>query len=253
MYRLLKLVLLGALVFTQAIVLAEDPAPAAPAAPKSPWDGSNASTGFTMNTGNTVSKNLNASLNVQYKKERWTNTSNAGLQWQTSSGVTSKDKYTFTNQTNYSFSQSQKSFVFMNVNLTIDHFSPYNYVFVGSSGYGRDIVKTPTFLLSAQLGPGYRRNKQRDDDLINNHFVLASQGNMSWNITKAGTLTEMARFDWGQPFDYFQTVTAFTNKIIGNLAMQASFELDYTSSIPPSSSQTRKTDTITSLSLVYNF
>lgn len=222
-------------------------------AAKSPWDGSNASFGFTWNTGNTNNKTINGSFNLIFKKDRWSNTANLGVQWQASNGVTSKDKYTLVNQTNYSFNKSLSSFVFGNLNYTMDHFSAYNYVVVAAAGYGRNIIKTPTFLFSAQAGPGLRHNKVREDGNINNNFVVTTQANMTWNITKAGTITETARYDWGQPYDYFQTVTAFTNKIIGNLAMQLSFELDYYSSIPPMSSNTKKTDTTTALSLVYNF
>jgi putative salt-induced outer membrane protein len=220
---------------------------------KSVWDGSNATVGFTMNTGNTQSKNFNGSVNLQYKKNRWTNTAYVSMQLQKSEGVLSKDKYTANDQVNYSYNKAQNSFIFGNLDATMDHFSAYKYVLVTSAGYGRDIIKNDDITWSAQIGPGWRRNVVREDDTPTNRFIITTQTNVAWSLTKAGTLTETARFDYGKPYNYFQTVTAFTNKIIGNLAMQVSFELDYYSAIPPMSSNTKKTDTTTALSLVYNF
>lgn len=220
---------------------------------KSPWDGTSASLGVNVSTGNTQSAVANGGFNLVYVKDPWSNTLNLGVLWGRADGSTNKEKFTAVDQMNYSFHKENKSFFFTNGDFTADRFSPYTYVFVSSAGYGRDLYHSEKLELSAQAGPGWRRNMVRVDQDTDNHVILVTQANMTWNITNKGSLTELLRFDYGTPFDYFQTITAFQNKIIGNLAVQISFELNYYSKIPPMSSYTQKTDTISAVSLVYNF
>lgn len=225
----------------------------AQAVEKSPWDGTSASMGANVSTGNTRSAVANAGFNLIYAKDPWSNTFNLAALWGRANGSTNKEKFTAVDQMNYSFHKENKSFFFTNGDFTADRFSPYTYVFVGSAGYGRDLYRSEKFELSAQAGPGWRRNEVREDQDTDDHVILVMQSNMTWNITDKGSLTELLRYDYGAPFDYFQTITAFQNKIIGNLAVQISFELDYYSKIPPMSTFTQKTDTISAVSLVYNF
>ncbi|MDF1655394.1 MAG: DUF481 domain-containing protein [Coxiellaceae bacterium] len=220
---------------------------------KSHWDGSSASLGANANTGNTRTATINAGFNLLYNNDPWSNTANLAVLWGKADGSVNKEKFTAVDQLNYSFHKQDKSFFFMNGDFTADRFSPYSYVFVGSAGYGRDLYRSQKIVLSAQAGPGWRRNEVRVDGDPNSHVIIVTQANFLWNVTDKGVFTELLRYDIGAPFDYFQTITAFQNKIIGNLAIQVSFELDYYSKIPPNSTFTQKTDTISAVSLVYNF
>lgn len=217
------------------------------------WNGTNVALGFNMNTGNTDTSSLNATGNILYKNKPWSNAAHLGAQWGRSNGVLNKQKYTAVDQLNYNFQRNDRSFAFMNGDFTSDYFSAYRYVFVGSAGYGRDFYRSDAFVWSAQLGPGLRRNEIRSDDDSNNHIIAMAQTNLRWNITDKGTLSQMLRYDYGAPFNYLQSVTSFQNQITGHIAIQASFEVENYSKIPPNSSNTKKTDTVTTLSLVYNF
>ena len=220
---------------------------------KSHWDGTNASLGANANTGNTRTATINAGFNALYKNDPWSNTANFAVLWGKADGSVNKEKFTAVDQLNYSFHKENKSFFFMNGDFTADRFSPYSYVFVGAAGYGRDLYRSTKLVLSAQAGPGWRRNEVRENGDPNSNIIIVTQANFKWNVTDKGVFTELFRYDIGAPFDYLQTITAFQNKIIGNLAVQLSFELDYYSKIPPNSTFTQKTDTISAVSLVYNF
>ncbi len=220
---------------------------------RSPWDGSSATLGANMNTGNAPAATINAGLRLAYLKDPWSNVLSLAALLGRANGITNKQKYTAVDQMNYSFSQESKSFFFKNGNLTGDYFSPYSYGVVGSAGYGRSLYRSERFELSAQAGPGWRSNRLRTDSDRDDHVILTTQGNLVWNITDKGALTELVRYDLGAPYDYLQSITAFQNKIIGNLAMQVSFELDYYSKIPPNTNYTSEINTISAVSLVYNF
>ena len=224
---------------------------------KSPWAGSQLNLGIVVNTGNTRTTNIDFASIINFSKGSWNNNTQATAQWGSDTGVLTKEKYYLQNQLNYLFNGKKKNYIFFNTTGTIDEFSPYVYQVIVTAGYGRELIKTKHFYLRLQSGPGYRRNEQRATSLISRHqsnnLVLSSQAFISWQITKSGAFTEQLRYDIGSPYDYLRSVTAFTNEIIHNLAAQVAFTVDYYSSIPPGSTRSVKTDTTTSISLVYNF
>lgn len=221
--------------------------------PTSHWAGSNAQFGFVMNTGNTDSTNISAGLVVNYVNNAWTNNAQLNMQFNQSSGTTTKERYYATDQVQYSFSKKRKNYVYSNVNFTDDKFSPYDYQVIGSAGYGRDMIKTPTFTWSLQTGPGMRYDNVRYQSKDEHNFVVYTASNANWKVTKGMSLSEQAQYTIGKPYNYLQSVTALTNKIMGNLAMQVSYTLQYYSQIPLGSTNTKKLDTITNVALVYNF
>lgn len=221
--------------------------------PTSHWAGSNAQLGLVVNTGNTESTNFSGGLNLVYKNQPWTNTAQLQMQLNRSQGDLTKERYYASDQIQYSFSKERQNFVYGHAEFTDDKFSPYEYQMISSAGYGRDIWKTPTFTISLQGGPGVRYDVVRDNPQNHTNFVFYTQGNANWQVTKDMNLTEQVQYTMGSPYNYLQSVTALTNKLTGNLALQVSYTIQYYSQIPVGSANTKNLDTITNLALVYNF
>lgn len=220
---------------------------------KNPWNGTNAQLGYIVNTGNTNNTNLSAGLNVLYNKPKWSNTFQANVYLNKSLGIITKEQYFVTNQFNYYFNGMRKNYIFSSLRFINDRFSAYEYQIVFAVGYGREIVKTKHFTLSAQAGPGIRHNHIRTTHLYENHLILTTALTMNWQITSKMAFSEQLNYDFGQPFDYLKSVTAFTATLTGHLAAQLSYTVQYYSVIPMGSPNTKKTDTITNIALVYNF
>lgn len=220
---------------------------------KNPWKGTNAQLGYIVNTGNTDNTNLSAGLNVLYTKQKWANIFQANAYLSRSMGVVTKEQYFVTNQFNYYFNSTQKNYFFSNLRFVDDRFSPYEYQLVLSLGYGRDLLKTKNFTLSAQVGPGMRHNFIRTTRLYENHLILTTGMMMNWQINSRIALSEQLNYDFGRPFNYLKSVTALTASLAGHLAAQLSYTVQYYSAIPMDSTNTKKTDTITNIALVYNF
>jgi len=217
------------------------------------WTGSNAQFGLVMDTGNSSDTNFSSALNLKFHAAPWLNIFQVSAQYSSAEGGVTKEKYFAMDQLNYSFSKTRKSFVFMNSNFTEDKFSPYNYQVIGSAGYGRDIVKTKNFLLNVQAGPGVRNNKVRVTEETDTNLILTTASYLNWKIAKSVVLSEQLTYDVGPPYNYLKSVTALTNKIIGNLAIQVSYTVEYYSDIPLDSTNTKNLDTTTNITLVYNF
>lgn len=216
------------------------------------WKGSNAQLGAVVTTGNSNTTNLSGGLNLAYKKGPWQNNFQANLQFASSNGSTTQQQYFAQNQLNYNWGCN---FIFGNINYTQDQFSPYDYQIVTSAGYGRTLVKTDKVNLSVQAGPGLRTNSikiAQQPSQVNNHLIGVAGLNFAWQITDSVNFTENVTYNFGQPYDYLKTVSALTNKIIDNLAVQISYTTEYYSQIPLGSSNTQNLDTYLNLSLVYN-
>lgn len=220
---------------------------------KSPWQGTNAQLGYVVSTGNVNSANLSAGVNVLYNQPKWGNTFQANAYLNKSLGVTTKEQYFVTNQFNYYFNGARTNYIFSNLRFIDDRFSPYEYQVVFASGYGRDIIKIEHFTLSAQVGPGIRHSYIRATRLYENNLILTTALMMNWQITNKMAFSEQLDYDIGKPFDYLKSVTALTATLAGHLAAQLSYTVQYYSIIPLGNPNTKKTDTITNIALVYNF
>ncbi|PHQ79988.1 MAG: hypothetical protein COB66_05755 [Coxiella sp. (in: Bacteria)] len=257
MRKIVTALALVIIVLPSPIVMAHDVAKdkKANAPHPSPWDGTNAQVGYVVNRGNTNSSMMNLGLNLSYKKPRWQNQFQAQFQYGKQDHTANRQYTHLNDQVQWSLNDHKKldNFIFTNGDSIITKFGPYSYQNVFAAGWGKRWVDTKHFTLSAQVGPGYRVTKVQDESDVESSFIGTVQSNISLILSSYGTLTQSIRFDLAKPYNYVQAVTAFTNKIVGHIAVQVSYTLTYYSQIPTSSANTKKMDTITNISLVYNF
>ncbi len=235
--------------------LAHAPKPPVKQKHPSPWDNSNAQVGYIVNRGNTDSSMFNLGGNVQFTKPRWQNQFQGQFQYGIAEHVTNRQYTHLYDQIQYDLNNDGKhdNYIFANADATLTRYGPYTYQTVYAAGYGRDWITTKHFTLSAQIGPGYRRNKEHSSNRVRDAFVATTQANAALKLGCCGTITQTVRYDIAKPYNYMQAVTAFTNKIVGHVAIQTSYTLTHYSNIPSNNPNTKKTDSITNLSLVYNF
>lgn len=218
---------------------------------KSPWAGSNVQFGFTMNTGNTESKNLNGGLLLDYTRGKWQSTTNLNGQFNTGSSGTNKEVFSATEQGEYSF--TPRNFVYLKIDSTFDRFNPYDYVVTESLGLGRKIINTKKVVVTVQAGPGGRHTRETATKIVRNDVILDTNANLVWYITDKSTFKEALNADFGPPYNYYQADSTLTTQLIGDLGVQIAFTIQYYSRIPPLSTRTFKTDTTTTIGLVYSF
>ena len=223
-------------------------------APKSVWDGSNANFGLNISSGNTNTQDLNSALNLIYTKNRWTNNTGVQIQFGKDTGVLNKEKYLLQDQLNIGFDPSNINSMFANGTITVDKFSPYDYVYSGAAGYAHKIIHTTTVTLTGQFGPGYSVNKAADTKIKTTQFIFQTAANLEWKIRTWGIFTQSITADFGKLYNHYVSSSKFTNAITKHVAIQLAYDIDSYSHIPPTKDpNTKKTDTTTSVNLVYNF
>lgn len=226
-----------------------------PAKHPSPWDGSNAQIGYVQNRGNTNSSMANLGMNLMFKHFKWSNTLQGQFQYGKENHEPNRKYIHLFDEIQYYLNPETKdtNFLFGNADNVMNYFGPYRYQTIIAAGYGRKWINTDYFKLSGQLGPGYRRSKQQATGHINDSLIATTQMNASLALSSYGTLSQTVRFDMGNPYNYLLAKTAFTNKIVGHVAVQVSYTITYYSKIPPGSENNKKIDTVTNISLVYNY
>lgn len=222
-------------------------------APQSRWEGSQAKMGLVIYTGNTESNDASASLDIKYNNTPWKNTTKLAVSFSSESGVTTAESYRASNQLQYAFARELKSYLYTNTDFVVDKFGVYEYQGSLSAGYGRDLVKNEKWHVSLQAGPGIRFYQVSGSQSTNNDLTLETAGHAAWKINQDVTLSQDLQYTIGATYDYLESVTALSNKIINNLAMEFSCTVQYYSHVPEGSENTENTDTITRMSLVYRF
>ena len=246
----MRMCTLGLLLATFAgAAFAQDAAPP----PPPPWSGE-VSAGTVVTTGNTESSTLNAKGEVVYQSTRWRNTSNGSvIRTETTDPVTNTDvvtaeRYLAGNKTDFNF--DERNYAFVALEFEKDLVGPVRERASETVGYGRKILLGPTHLLEAELGGGARQTEEQgtraqDDDLIG-RFRAAYK----WNFSETSYFGETVKVESGDSNTTSESVSELRVSLIGKLFALASYTVRTNSDVPPG---TKKTDTITAMSLGWTF
>lgn len=211
-----------------------------------PWSGK-AALGYLATSGNTESSSLNSAFAIAYTAGRWTHSLEAGAINATENGQTNAEAYSVGWKTE--FNMTDRDFLFGRVNWRKDRFSGYDQQLSESIGYGRRLIDTGVHFLNAELGAGAR---QADlvDGTTEEDFIIRGGLNYQWKFSETAQFTQDLTAESGPENTYAESVSAIKTRLIGALALVASYTIKNNSVVPPGS---EKTDTFAALSLEYAF
>jgi len=217
-------------------------------AEKNHWKGEG-ELGFTQTSGNTETQSLIAKLSLGYKQNSWEhNIELEGLRSEDGNAVTS-ERYGINLQSNYSL--SERNHLFGKGRYEEDRFSGYDYQTSLIGGYGHHFIKNERTDLKIEVGAGVRQSKlnvagsQADEEGVGFAGL-----NFSQKIATHSEFTQDFRVEAGSDNIYSESDTGFKVNVTDQVAMKLSVLVQNNSDVPPN---TEKTDTITAVTLVYNF
>lgn len=218
-----------------------------PAGPeKGPWSGK-AALGFLATSGNTESSSLNSAFTVAYGVGRWAHSLQALAINATENEQTSAEAYALGWKTE--FNMTERDFLFARVNWRKDRFSGYDQQLIESVGYGRRLIDTGVHFLNAEIGAGAR---QADlvDGTTEEELIWRGGLNYQWKFSETARFTQDLTTEAGPENIYSESVSALRTRLIGALALVASYTIKNNSVVPVGS---EKTDTFTAVSVEYTF
>jgi putative salt-induced outer membrane protein len=233
-----------ALLLLSAAAAAQPPA-AAPA--PDPLTGS-ATLGYLATSGNTESKNANASLKIDWDRGgTWVHGWTAQFVSARTDGITTAESYAAGYKGQRDFSAT--SYLFAAADWRKDRFSGYDEQVSETVGYGRRLIDNERHMLAVEGGAGFKQSTLADGTDVDDTIVRGGL-NYLLHISETSEFEQKLITEIGSENTYTESVTALRARIIGNLAIVLSYTIKNNSDVPPG---IEKTDTFTAISLEYGF
>lgn len=263
----LALAALLSLPLSSQFAFAED---AAPAEEKSSLTAS-AELGFLFKTGNTKSGDIKAGLNIKHEEGQWLNllALNAiAKKLETVDPDTGKESFESTDnkwdilgQSNYSFEEGGKNYLYGSVFYQQDKFSGFKYQTSASIGWGRHWWETEDSSFFADIGPGVkydvlRANSTVDPVILEEGQTAAIVQAQALYIKKINDFVEFKQYLVAkQAFEsdknsVYKSETSLTTKLIESLQFKFSLVIDYDTEVEEGY---ENTNTETAVTLIYSF
>ncbi len=203
--------------------------------------------GYVATSGNTDTTTFNTEMLLKYVVERWThNAKFQGLGSQQNE-VTQAERYYLENKSDFALEGDH--YLYGKGSYLDDRFSGFNYQATVSVGYGRWLIRNDRLELEGFTGAGYRQNDIILGDSEGEAIFTLGQ-NLAWNISDSARLTQSFISDIGAELTQSRFEVGLETNIIDRIATKIAFQARNTSKVPAGN---KKTDTLTSVSLVYSF
>jgi len=238
------------------VVVAHDVPDEAVDEPKGPWSGSFGA-GYLASSGNTDDSSVTVAFALNYDKAVWHHALNGrffGASSQepvTNESFTTSESYQAGWKSSYDF--SEHNYTFGQINWIKDRFSGFPEQTFATAGYGRRLLETEKFVLNAEIGGGYSKQKVRIDEFVTERQdggVITAGGDFAWKISDNATFEQVLAIFSTSDNTFTESITRLHAGLIGNVGLSLSYTVRNNSDVAP---ELEKTDTYTAASLEYSF
>ena len=241
------------------------------------WSGSGEA-GFAAARGNAKSENLNAKLQFKKEDDQWKDTfyltalrSKGEVKTATivDNHVVNTSSYDLTSNryeagASMGYKLDERSYIVGALRYENDDFSPFNYQWVASIGYGYTVLKNASDELSFEIGPGYKTYQPVDQlnavgdppVLVRNRFdsnsELVARGLMAYkhNFTENTSFVDTFLMEAGSDNTFLQNDAGLQVDMNKKLALKVGYQVRTNSDVAPG---IKKTDQLVTTNLVYHF
>ena len=236
------------------------------------WSGSG-EFGFASSTGNSRSENLNAKLGLNQENEQWKNSffvdalrSKSQQKVVDSAGNTVEQFNTTANRydggASVGYKLDPRSYIVGAARYEHDDFGANLWQGIVSLGYGYIALKDERNELSFEIGPGYKRYRPADVDVVVGGVLVPQQQpteselvargliNYKYKLTANTAFEDTLLMEAGSKNTYLQNDAGLAVSMTRKLALKVGFQVRHNSDVLPG---VKKTDTLTTTNLVYSF
>jgi len=212
--------------------------------------------GGAITTGNTDTARLDAEINTRFSRGRLEENYRLLGELATDNNNVTAQRFLVSSESLLNLENQIFGFSF--IEFEDDRFSGFKFEVEGSIGAGYKIINYKRMRFLLQGGPGYRLSKKSliEESSIDNIktseslFTIRTSARLEYEISENTDLNNNLNMTWDKERTTIENTFAITNNLIGNLSTRISFNFRYNTSPPI---ETKKTDTYTRISLVYNF
>jgi putative salt-induced outer membrane protein len=204
--------------------------------------------GGSRSTGNTERDQASGAIKVKKAQNLWIHEANLRFDYAREDKETSARKLLSNFESRYDPSNGFYAFLF--VQYEDDQFSGFDFELTESAGVGYRLIQNDWVTWSLELGPGGRQSVVSETDKTESEIVGRGNSEFIWNISETAKLTNDTNVITGSDRTTTENTIALSTTIIGKLLGRLSFRVRHNSA-PPSG--TKSTDTLSKISLAYEF
>ncbi len=204
--------------------------------------------GLVVARGNSDTETGNVRLELDYQQDRWSNESVFSAVYGRDAGETNNSRWVLSNRTN--FDLSEVSYLVGALRYDRDRFSSFSYQSTVAVGYGRRLVKTDSHRLKAEVGPGFRFAELRESGESENEVILRGYLDYRWRISDTAQLTNRFLVEAGDDNTFAENTLGLSVAVNSRISLKTAFSVRHNTDVEPGR---KKTDTLTTMNLVYNF
>jgi putative salt-induced outer membrane protein len=239
------------------------------------WSGSGEA-GLAVASGNAKSENVNAKLSVKYNDDQWKDefylealrnkstvtTYTPGTDSTGKPVVLTSSKYDLTSDrydagASLGYKLDEKSYIVGAARYDHDAFSPYQYQYIASIGYGYQMLKNARDELAFEVGPGYKviqplnlPGAPRQDS----QSGVVARGKMEYkhNFNDTTSFVDTFLVESGSGNTFLQNDAGVQVKMSDKLGLKVGYQVRHNSEVQDGLGL-KKTDQLLTTNLVYGF
>jgi putative salt-induced outer membrane protein YdiY len=211
--------------------------------------------GVIATTGNTESSAVKGKATIKQDFREWKNKYQFDALYKRNTyegdDQTTAQKVFLSAQSDYKLSPENSS-VFVYGSYTDDRFSGYDYQNTVAFGYSKRLFADQDSFLDYNIGPGYSFNR-KDDGGVEDSIIVHLQMEYEYNFSPEVKFTQMLGSDVALESNKntaSKSESSITSKLRDNLSMKAAYNITHNSL---SLDMREKTDSVTSVTLIYTF
>jgi putative salt-induced outer membrane protein len=202
--------------------------------------------GVINTTGNSHSNSLRARLKLQYEPGIWKHSLTADYLQVSESGATTTKQFNGALKSDRTL--TVRSYLFATARYETDRIAGYSPRVAESAGYGRRFPFSERVRLEAEIGAG-GRHAWFTDGTRESEAILRLAAKFSWKLNSLSEFNEEAFSEFGKKNVHSESQTSLTTRINASFSLKANVAVKHDTVVIAGRA---KTDTITSMTLVYD-
>jgi putative salt-induced outer membrane protein len=212
------------------------------------WSGA-AELGLVITKGNSDTSTVNGKIAVKHEDTAWLHEGSLlALRAESDEGVTA-ERWEVAAKSGYKINDI--SYLYGSYRHEDDNFAPFERQTTIAVGYGRQVIKDDSTLLSFEIGPGYKwADPVSTEQSSEGEGVLRGQMEFKHAFNANTSIYDTFLLESGSDNTFAQNDAGVQVKMTESLALKAGLLVRHNTE---TEAPTKKTDTLTTLNLVYGF
>ena len=211
------------------------------------WSGSG-EIGLASSKGNTDSQTYVGKFDIKKDIEKWSYGLGGQFLYTKSDGEESARRYEAAASAAYNF--DDRSYINSVLHTQRDHFATYEYQHSVSVNYGYKLINNDDTRLTMEIGPGYRWAKVQDERIHENEVIGRFFADFNQKLTDNTSLYDTLLVESGSSNTYISNDIGVQVQMSKALALKAGYQVHHNTDVVEG---TKKTDTLTTVNVVYGF